>query len=187
MASLPSYTHTHTSFHPEIRGDFWTFLTFYISLKENLTNFLYNHLMINKGAMVQWHSKTTFLLRGAYLIHLDLFVYTLNLQKTVETMESSPTLNSSGKTDEMIILSPDRITESIKQKVVKNLHCTAYWRTFMGFNTQCIPHSAHLFKCYCWLLKCKGGHVWVVEDAFASTEGFIFLKSALSYLCAFLH
>lgn len=71
--------------------------------KEKNPQFLNNHILINKGARCSSDiQKLLIPLRVEYLIHLY-FDFTLNFQKTVETMKATSTLNSSGKTDEMII------------------------------------------------------------------------------------
>lgn len=66
----------------------------------------------------------------------------INLQKTVETMNAASTLNSSGKTDEMIIYHQMSV-KNTDWKVVKNLPCITYWQAFLGLNT-CMFHIVHV-------------------------------------------
>lgn len=54
------------------------FLPFHISLKGKKSQFVNNHLLINKGAR---HLNTNSPLRGEHLIHLDLFCLYLKFSK----------------------------------------------------------------------------------------------------------
>ena len=52
--------------------------------------------------MYQWHSKTTYSTKTR-VSDTSWLILIINLQNTVETMNAASTLNSSRKTDEMII------------------------------------------------------------------------------------